>query len=136
MGKTSRPWRYNVPGNIGWATMETPGYLTLLWLVYALPKQEGIEKLPWPNIAMAGMFVRQPSIETSAPAKCPPDHSLHLPIGDPRLSLPQHIAHQPFAVARRGILQHREWLEHRGMVRRLWSQGTRRMAGTVERCPS
>jgi len=37
--------------------MEAPGFITLLYLVYSLPKQEGIEKLPTPNYIMAAMFV-------------------------------------------------------------------------------
>ena len=58
MGKTSIESRFNVPGKIGWAIMETPGYVVLLYCMYALPKQEGIESLPLMNWAMAGMFVR------------------------------------------------------------------------------
>lgn len=38
--------------------METPGYAVLLYCIYALPRQEGIEQLPWANKVMAGMFVR------------------------------------------------------------------------------
>ena len=30
----------------------------LLYIMYSLPKDEGIKELPWPNRAMAGMFVR------------------------------------------------------------------------------
>ena len=51
------PSRFNVPGKIGWLTMETPGYLSLLYCLYVLPKQEGIQEIPFGNIVMAGMFV-------------------------------------------------------------------------------
>ena len=61
MGKTSTESRFNVPGKIGWATMEAPGFITLLYIMYSLPKQEGIEKLPLENWVMAGCFVRSPS---------------------------------------------------------------------------
>lgn len=57
MGKTSTPSRFNVPGKIGWATMEAPGFITLLYIMYSLPKQEGIESLPFVNWVMAGLFV-------------------------------------------------------------------------------
>ena len=57
MGKTSTESRFNVPGKIGWATMEAPGFITLLYIMYSLPKQEGIESLPLENWVMAGCFV-------------------------------------------------------------------------------
>lgn len=38
--------------------MEAPGFVTLLYIMYSLPKQEGIERLPFPNYIMAAMFVR------------------------------------------------------------------------------
>lgn len=57
MGKTSIQSRFNIPGKIGWATMEAPGPITLLYLMYSVPKQEGIDKLPTANYIMAGMFV-------------------------------------------------------------------------------
>ena len=37
--------------------MEAPGFITLLYLMYSLPKQEGIESLPTINWVMAGCFV-------------------------------------------------------------------------------
>ena len=40
--------------------MEAPGFITLLYLMYALPKQEGIEKLPSANWVMAALFVSFP----------------------------------------------------------------------------
>lgn len=62
MGKTSTASSFNVPGKIGWATMEAPGFITLLYLMYALPKQEGIESLPFTNWTMASLFVSTPSL--------------------------------------------------------------------------
>lgn len=56
MGKTSTTSTFNVPGRIGWATMEAPGFMTLLYLMYSLPKQEGIESLPFINWTMAALF--------------------------------------------------------------------------------
>lgn len=56
MGKTSTASSFNVPGKIGWATMEAPGFITLLYLMYALPKQEGIGSLPFTNWTMASLF--------------------------------------------------------------------------------
>lgn len=56
MGKTSTPSTFNVPGKIGWATMEAPGFITLLYLMYSLPKQEGLDSLPFTNWTMAGLF--------------------------------------------------------------------------------
>ena len=57
MGKTSITSRFNIPGKIGWATMEAPGFINLLYIMYSLPRQEGIETLPLPNYIMAAMFV-------------------------------------------------------------------------------
>ena len=84
MGKTSIESRFNVPGKIGWAIMETPGYVVLLYCMYALPKQEGIESLPLMNWAMAGMFVRSYSFKVYLHARLLfslfTDHSLYLPV--------------------------------------------------------
>ncbi|KAI5456568.1 hypothetical protein BGZ63DRAFT_395807 [Mariannaea sp. PMI_226] len=57
MGKTSVISRLNVPGRIGWLTMESPGFLTLLYLMKTLPAQHGIDDLPWQNKVLAGLFV-------------------------------------------------------------------------------
>jgi len=57
MGKTSKESRFNIPGKIGWATMEAPGFITLLYIMYSLPKEQGIEQLPWANWVMASLFV-------------------------------------------------------------------------------
>ncbi|KAJ4986496.1 3-oxo-5-alpha-steroid 4-dehydrogenase [Stagonosporopsis vannaccii] len=56
-GKTSTESRWNVPGKIGWATMESAGPITLLYIFFTLPKELGIEELPWGNWTMAGCFV-------------------------------------------------------------------------------
>jgi hypothetical protein len=57
-GKTSMAnSRLNIPGKIAWITMEVPGFLTVLYIMYTLPAQLGISQLPWENKAMAGIFV-------------------------------------------------------------------------------
>ena len=48
---------YQVPLQRAWDTMETPGFITLLYLMYSLPKQEGIGSLPTVNWVMASCFV-------------------------------------------------------------------------------
>jgi 3-oxo-5-alpha-steroid 4-dehydrogenase 1 len=57
MGKTSVTSRLNLPGRIGWFTMEAPGFLTLLWLMKTMPAEHGITELPWQNKVLAGLFV-------------------------------------------------------------------------------
>lgn len=57
MGKTSIESRFNIPGKIGWATMEAPGFMTLLYIMVTLPARNGIERLPMANWVMAGLFV-------------------------------------------------------------------------------
>lgn len=62
MGKTSVTSRLNLPGRVGWLTMEVPGFLTLLYHVWALPSQAGagagsLSSLPWQNKVLAGLFV-------------------------------------------------------------------------------
>ena len=57
-GKTSVQSRFNIPGKIGWATMEAPGFLLLLYVMFELPRQTGLQSpLPWMNWVMAGLFV-------------------------------------------------------------------------------
>jgi 3-oxo-5-alpha-steroid 4-dehydrogenase 1 len=65
MGKTSVRSRFNLPGRIGWFTMEAPGFITLLYIMFNLPKQIGIDRLPWPNWLLAGLFVRRPPARES-----------------------------------------------------------------------
>jgi hypothetical protein len=57
MGKTSVVSRLNIPGRIAWITMESPGFLTLLYIMNTLPAQVGITDLPWQNKVLAGLFV-------------------------------------------------------------------------------
>jgi hypothetical protein len=40
--------------------MESAGFITLLYIMYALPQELGIAELPWGNWTMAGCFVRLP----------------------------------------------------------------------------
>jgi 3-oxo-5-alpha-steroid 4-dehydrogenase 1 len=40
--------------------MEAPGFLTLLYIMFTLPEEQGIAELPWGNWIMAGLFVRIP----------------------------------------------------------------------------
>ena len=56
-GKTSITSRLNIPGRIGWATMEAPGFILLLYIMYTLPQQIGLSELPGANWLMASLFV-------------------------------------------------------------------------------
>ena len=58
MGKTSIESRFNIPGRVGWAMMEAPGFLTLLYIMWTLPAQNNISDLPAVNWLMAALFVR------------------------------------------------------------------------------
>ena len=56
--KTSVQSLLNVPGKIGWATMEIPALLLLLYTMFTLPQQNELQSpLPWVNWAMAGLYV-------------------------------------------------------------------------------
>ncbi|EON68891.1 hypothetical protein W97_08149 [Coniosporium apollinis CBS 100218] len=55
-GKTSINSRLNLPGKWAWATMEAPGFLTLLYIMWSLPQELGLERLPWENWIMAALF--------------------------------------------------------------------------------
>ncbi|KIW05207.1 hypothetical protein, variant [Verruconis gallopava] len=59
MGKTSIDSRFNIPGKIAWFTMEAPGFITLLYIMFNLPDQLGLDwrSLPTYNWLMAGLFV-------------------------------------------------------------------------------
>ena len=57
MGKTHIQSRLNLPGKAGWVMMEIPGFITLLYIMFALPQQLGIESLPRANWLMAAFFV-------------------------------------------------------------------------------
>lgn len=56
-GKTSIESRFNLPGKWAWALMEAPGFVTLLYNMYTLPKELGLGPLPWANWTMAGLYV-------------------------------------------------------------------------------
>lgn len=56
-GKTSIESRLNIPGKMGWFTMESVGFVTLLYIMFALPRELGIGAMPWGNWTMAGCFV-------------------------------------------------------------------------------
>ncbi|MCJ1467758.1 hypothetical protein MMC07_006383 [Pseudocyphellaria aurata] len=63
MGKTSVESRLNIPGKWAWTGMEAPGFLTLLFIMWSLPRElamgmEGESRmaLPWENWAMAALF--------------------------------------------------------------------------------
>ncbi|KAM7191335.1 3-oxo-5-alpha-steroid 4-dehydrogenase domain containing protein [Rhypophila sp. PSN 637] len=63
MGKTSVNSRLNLPGRIGWLTMEAPGFLTLLYNLRYLAPQANPHylseeySLPWQNKVLAALFV-------------------------------------------------------------------------------
>ncbi|KAF2673294.1 3-oxo-5-alpha-steroid 4-dehydrogenase [Microthyrium microscopicum] len=54
MGKTSVSSSLNIPGAIGWFTMEIPGLLSLLYTSHTL--SGGLSTLPLQNKLMVGMF--------------------------------------------------------------------------------
>jgi hypothetical protein len=55
MGKTSVASRLNLPGRLAWLTMESPGFLTLLYIMRTLTPKD--PDLPWQNKVLAGLFV-------------------------------------------------------------------------------
>ncbi|TEY68105.1 hypothetical protein BOTCAL_0122g00070 [Botryotinia calthae] len=55
-GKTSSNSRFNLPGKLAWITMELPGLMTMLYIMYTLPKEVGLNALPWENKLMAGLY--------------------------------------------------------------------------------
>ena len=57
MGKTSINSRWNIPGKIGWMTMEVPGFLTLLYIMFTLPEINHMEQVPIGNWLMVALFV-------------------------------------------------------------------------------
>lgn len=63
MGKTSVVSRFNLPGKIGWLTMESPGFILLLYLMFTLPAMNGIKELPLENKIMAALFVSSGSLQ-------------------------------------------------------------------------
>lgn len=68
MGKTSMASSLlNIPGRLAWVTMEVPGMAMLLYCMKAIPHQQGIERLPFANRLLGGMFVRSPNPLAMAP---------------------------------------------------------------------
>ncbi|KAI9761141.1 MAG: hypothetical protein M4579_001188 [Chaenotheca gracillima] len=56
-GKNSVNSRFNIPGKIGWATMESPGFLIVLYSMFTLPEQAGVSSgLPRANWLMAALY--------------------------------------------------------------------------------
>lgn len=56
-GKTSIISRYNLPGKWAWAIMEAPGFITLLYNMWALPRLLNMtDPLPWENWTMAALY--------------------------------------------------------------------------------
>jgi hypothetical protein len=62
-GKTSIESKWNIDGKWGWATMESAGFVVLLYIMYALPRELGIGELPWGNWTLAGCFVSSPEMD-------------------------------------------------------------------------
>jgi 3-oxo-5-alpha-steroid 4-dehydrogenase 1 len=56
MGKTSIESKLNLPGRWAWFTMEAPGFITLLYIMFTLPPRLGLSSLPTTNWALAAMF--------------------------------------------------------------------------------
>lgn len=58
MGKTSlASSRFNVPGKWAWLLMESPAFLIMGYCMYSIPRQEGLDSLPWANWTMAGVYI-------------------------------------------------------------------------------
>ncbi|KAL8831692.1 MAG: hypothetical protein Q9170_005188 [Blastenia crenularia] len=55
-GKTSSSSRLNLPGKFAWAAMETPGLMVLLYCMFTIPANQGLDKLPPANWLMAALF--------------------------------------------------------------------------------
>ena len=55
MGKTSKESRFNIPGRIGWITMEVPGTIALLYCMITIPAK-GITSLPMGSLVLGGLF--------------------------------------------------------------------------------
>jgi len=57
VGKTSIESRLNIPGKIAFVTMEAPGFITLLYIMFTLPHINGMKEVPTGNWLMAVLFV-------------------------------------------------------------------------------
>jgi len=56
-GKTSIDSRYNLPGRWAWMAMEAPGFLVVLYMFVTVPREMGIQSLPWGNWVMVTFYV-------------------------------------------------------------------------------
>jgi len=56
MGKTSITSRFNLPGKLGWSTMEAPGFLIVLYIMSTLPSELHLKSVPTENWIMAALF--------------------------------------------------------------------------------
>lgn len=82
--------------------MESPGFLTVLYCMFAIPEKEGLPGLPWANWTMAGMFtlhylyrailsplVLNPSM---SPWMCGPNqHGMHRGVAARPKALPEEV---------------------------------------------
>ncbi|KAG9243347.1 3-oxo-5-alpha-steroid 4-dehydrogenase-like protein [Calycina marina] len=55
MGKTSKDGWFNIPGRIGWITMEVPGTIALLYCMITIP-EDGVNSLPLGNKILGSLF--------------------------------------------------------------------------------
>lgn len=51
--------------------MEAPGFITLLYIMFSLPKENAIDSLPRENWVMAGLFVSIGLRKASPPQELP-----------------------------------------------------------------
>ena len=93
--------------------METPGFLIVLYSIYALPGSVGIEQLPWPNVAMAVMFVGEHALLHNPLTEDDSGNPLYLPVDHFCISKPQHVPDEPIVMDRCHILQYIQWAEYR-----------------------
>ncbi|TAQ83201.1 hypothetical protein B7494_g8475, partial [Chlorociboria aeruginascens] len=56
-GKTSTKDRFNIPGKVGWMSMEIFGPATLIYSMYSVPSTIGLAFLPWENRVMGALYV-------------------------------------------------------------------------------
>ena len=104
-GKTSNTSRFNIPGKIGWMTMEVPAFLTLLYIMWALPAELGREEpLPKENWVMASMFVRVQSLVVGkCAAHLTSDDTLHLSSYHQPSAEPEHVSNPSFHLVLRRV---------------------------------
>jgi hypothetical protein len=131
-GKTSIESKWNIDGRWGWATMESAGFVVLLYIMYALPRELGIGELPWGSWTMAGCFVSSPKVggvelidRFGYANQVGIGGALHLP-RDSVAAVPQseHVAHASVCVDHGIRLPSREWDFHRRIPRGLRAHGS------------